>query len=196
MATCRRILIKRLCKESISELIRKEYPVGRESVYNYPYREVFLDRMNNAFIVFDAYLEDWTELDLDFNTSVEEHDYFLKSISEDYNTTVIMGYSQTTTGDARFVVFENGQILRSLYQKSYYDPHRIIMETNIGVKSKYEKDFEYPDLGENIQGYKSLDYYDDVQAMFEDYGYTGRQRQSCDEKYLHIEYLNQKVGNE
>lgn len=189
MATARRILIENISKEQVRGLIEENYGVGRTAFYDYEYREVFLDKMNYAFIVFDAYLENWIELDLDFNKTVEEHDNFLYRISRDYNTTVLFGYSQTTIGDTRFLVFRNGKILRSIYQKSYYEPHRILMECNSGEKLSYEKDFSYPELGENIEGYKFLDFYSDIQQMFEDYGYRGQKRKHFDKKYLHIEYL-------
>lgn len=189
MATARRILIKNVSKEQVHELIEESYAVGRMAFFDYEYREAFLDKMNYAFILFDDYLDNWIELDLDFNKSAEEHDDFLLRISRDYKTTVLFGYSQTTTGDTRFVVFDNGQMLRSIYQKSYYEPHRILMESNFGERLSYEKDFHYPQLGQNIEGYKFLDFYSDIQSMFLDYGYRGEKRIQFDKKYLHIEYL-------
>jgi len=191
MATARRILIKNITKELARELIMKNYSVGRTATFNYEYREVFLDKMNYAFILFDSGLEDWIELDLNFYNSVKEHDDFLMRISKDYNTSVLLGYSQTTSGDTRFLVFEKGQILRSIHQKPYDEPNKIaiIMESDFGEKMSYEKNFRYPGLGQNIQGFKFLDFYDDMQQMFFDYGYSGETRKEFDENYLHIEYL-------
>jgi hypothetical protein len=189
MATARRILIKKINKDLASELIKKNYPSGRTAILDYEYREVFLDKQNYTFIIFDSRLEDWIELDLDFNKSVDEHDSFLIRISRDYNTTVLFGYSQTTTGDTRFLALKNGQIIRSIYQKPYYQPDQILMESNFGEKLTFEKDFQYPELGQSIQGFKFLDFYDDIQKMFLDYGYRGDVRKDFDEKYLHVEYL-------
>ncbi|MEA5260360.1 hypothetical protein VB264_21350 [Arcicella aquatica] len=190
MATCRRVLIKDINKELLVELIKKSYPIDRIITLDDEYRELFLDKMNYAFIVFDASLEGWTELDLDFNYSVKEHDNFLMNISKNYNTTILFGYAQTTSGDQRFLVFKNGEMIRHIYQKAYYYPNRIIMESNFGNKSSYEKNFQYPELGQNIRGFKFLDFYDDMQKMFRDYGYDGAKVKEFDEKYLHIEYLS------
>ena len=76
MATARKILIENVSKEQVQRLIEANYAVGRTAFYDYEYREVFLDKMNYAFIVFDSYLENWIELDLDFNKTVEEHENF------------------------------------------------------------------------------------------------------------------------
>jgi len=73
------------------------------------------------------------------NSSVEEHDSFLKNLSKNFDTIIIFGYEQTTTGETRLLVLNNGQIVRSIYQKSYFDPHRIIMENNFGDKLQTEK---------------------------------------------------------
>jgi len=195
MAAARRILIKGVSKEVVVDLIMTNYVIGRQSIYDYQYCEVFLDRMNYAFIVFDSHLDNWVELDLDFYNTIEEHDNFLKIISENYKTTVLLGYSQTTTGDTRFICFQNGEIKRLIYQKSYYNPDRILMETDMGDKSNHEKNFAYPNIGENIEGCKFLDFYSDIQTMFEDYGYKGKLRQKLEDKYIHIEYLNEKSTN-
>lgn len=190
MATARRILIKGVSKESVTEQIRRHYKTGRESIHNYTYREVFLDKMNYAFIISNAYFEEWAELDLDFNDTVEEHDDFLQKLSAVYATTVIFGYEQTTVGSARFCCYQNGGLVRCIYQKFYPYPDRIIMETNVGTPSRYEKDFSYPKLGEPMTDrYKYLDFYDDIQALFEDYGYGGIPREQEENQFLHIEYL-------
>jgi hypothetical protein len=190
MATARRILIKGISKELVAELLMKNYKIDRTSVFDYEYREVFLDKMNYAFILFDGYIENWIELDLDFKNSVDEHDIFLTKLSKEFKTIILFGYSQTTTADTRFLVLENGEITRQYYQKSYYElSHRILMETNFGHKRKYENSFKYAEIGKSIEGFKTLDFYDDIQAMFEDYGYIGEKRKVFDEKYLHLEYI-------
>lgn len=181
--------MKNVSKELVSELIKTNYSVGRTATFDYEYREVFLDKMNYAFILFDSNLEDWAELDLDFYESAEEHDNFLTRLSKDYQTIVLFGYSQTTTGDTRFLALENGQVLRSIYQKSYYDPHRILMENDFGEKLRYERNFQYPEPGQSIKGFKYLDFYEDVQNMFIDYGFKGEKRKEFDNRYLHVEYL-------
>jgi hypothetical protein len=193
MATATRILIKGIGKELVAEIIQKHYKIDRTSIFDYEYREVYLDRMNYAFILFDAEIENWIELDLGFKKSVEEHDIFLIKLSNDYKATILFGYSQTTTADTRFLVLENGEIIRLYYEKSYSEQlDRILVETNFGQKSKYENSFKYADIGQSIEGHKSLDSYSDIQAMFEDYGYYGEKRKLFDEKYLHLEYLEQK----
>jgi hypothetical protein len=188
MATRRRILIKNIDKETISHLIKSHYSIGRNAIFDYEYREVFLDQSNYVFIVFDAFLKDWTEIELDFNKSVKEHDDFLMTISRDFKTTVIFGYEQTTTGDARLLVLKNGQVTRSIYQKAYYNPFKILMEDDFGEKLPFEENFSYPEIGQNIENFKFLAF-DEIQEMFADAGYTGKERIYFDEKYLHLEYL-------
>ncbi|RAV99533.1 hypothetical protein [Pseudochryseolinea flava] len=190
MATARRILIKDVRTEAMQALIEKNYATGRIATFDYEYREVFLDKMNYAFIVFDAYVENWIEVDLDFYRSAEEHDDFLMRVSKACSTVVLFGYEQTTMGDTRFLAWENGQVLRSIYMKSQHPPHRILMESNVGEKLDYEKNFQYADVGQDISGYKTLDFYTDIQTMFADYGYSGQERKDFNQKYVHIEYLH------
>ena len=175
MATRRRILIQNIDKETIAELIRNNYRIGRTAAFDYEYREVFLDKMNYVFIIFDAYINGWTEIELDFNKSVKEHDDFLKNLSKDFQTTIIFGYEQTTTGDTRLLVINKGQIIRSIYQKSYYEPHRILMEHNFGIRLETEKHFKYSELGQDMTQNKFLNF-DELQEMFCDAGYKGEKR--------------------
>jgi hypothetical protein len=188
MGTLTRILIKGLNKDTIAELISNSYSIGRSTILDSSRREVFFEKMNYAFIIFDAYLEDWTDIVFDFNKTIEEHDTFLFRISKDFKTTVLFGYEQTTSGDTRFLVVENGEIVRLIHQKAYYDPDRFIMEENFGEKLQFEKSFSYPEVGQDLENYKFLDFYD-LQEMFVDAGYKGKSRTITDEKYLHLEYL-------
>lgn len=188
MGTLTRILIKGIDKEAVAKLITNSYSIGRTTILSNRRKEVFLEKMNYAFIIFDAYLEDWTDIEFNFNKTVEEHDVFLFRISKDFKTTVLFGYEQTTSGDTRFLVVENGEIVRLIHQKAYYHPDRFIMEENFGEKLQFEKSFSYPEVGQDLENYKFLDFYD-LQEMFVDAGYKGKSRTITDQKYLHLEYL-------
>jgi hypothetical protein len=188
MGTRRRLLIKNIDKEILAERIKNTYSIGRTAELDYEYREIFLDEMNYVLILFDAYLENWTEIELDFNESVEEHDTFLKNISKEFKTTVLFGYEQTTSGSARLLVLKNGKTIRSIYQK-FQLSYKFIMEHNFGMRLESESHFEYPSLGEEItEGHKFLSF-DEIQKMFSDAGFTGKERTSFDNRYLHLEYL-------
>lgn len=188
MGSLSRILIKDLDKETVVELIQQYYSIGRKAVFDYENRSAFSDEMNDAFTIFDAYINGWTEIAADYILPGEEHDMFLTTISKDFKTTVILGYVQTTTGDAQFLVLKNGQIIRSIYQKSSYNPHRLIMKYNAGEKLAFEKDFIYAEIGQDITDYKFLNF-DEIQEMFYEAGYTGENRTYADREYLHLEYL-------
>ncbi|WP_386106008.1 hypothetical protein [Tenacibaculum geojense] len=149
---------------------------------------MFLDRENYSIILFDSYLTNWIEIIFDFYDGPEEHDIFLKKVSTEFLTDVIFGYEQTTTGDARFLKIKGGKIERDIYQKSYYEPHRIIMERNLGNKYSTEKGFEYPEIGNDLTDFKVLDF-DEIQNMFMDAGYKGNKNQSLKEEYTHLEWL-------
>ena len=101
---------------------------------------------------------------------LKNHDIFLKKISIEFKTEVLFGFEQTTTGDARFLKISEGVIHRDLYQKSYYEPHKIIMERNLGKKYSTENKFDYPGLGEDLTSFKMLSF-DEIQDMFVDAGY-------------------------
>jgi hypothetical protein len=188
MGTFRRVLIKNVDKTVIAELIKKHYPIGRTSVLDYEYREIFLDISNYVIIVFDAYVSGWTEIEFDFNKSIEEHDHFLTQISKIFNTTVIFLYEQTTTGDTRFLVIRNGDIVRSIYQKTQSESYGILMAHDIGERLDTEKHFVYPPTGQSLEEFTFLDM-DIIQKMSVDAGYVGESREVFDEQYLHFEYL-------
>ena len=188
MGTLSRILIKGIDKEQCAHLIRTNYSIGRTSIFDYQFREAFFDKMNNSFIVFDAHKIGWTAIEWGFYKSVEEHDHFLMDISKNYNTTVLLGYNQTTSGDVKLLSLKNGKIQRSIYRKCG-DPYKILMEYNIGEKLPYEEAFNYPDIGQEVgEDHKLLDF-DEIQEMFAECGYVGAARNEFDEHYLHLEYL-------
>ena len=191
MGTCSRTLIKGISKELFTELIKKNYSIGRSVILDCVNTGIFLDQMNCAFIISDAYYDGWIEVDLDFNKSIEEHDKFLIEISKKYNLLVLFGYKQTTSGEAKFLIINHGEVLRSIYQKVYSEPFRVVMEINFGEKLNYEKSFQYPEIGQDIDGFefKDLDFYTDIQEMFAEKGYGGEKNEKFDEEYLHLEYL-------
>jgi hypothetical protein len=57
MGTLRRALIKNIDKVTLSEIIRANYKIGRTAELDHEYREIFLDKMNYVFILFDAYIK-------------------------------------------------------------------------------------------------------------------------------------------
>lgn len=190
MGTFSRTLIKGIAKEQMLDLVRAEYPIGRVEILDHENNAIFFDRKNYPFVLFDAYLSGWTEMVLEFRMSAAEHDGFLSGISGRFETTVIFGYNQTTTGDARFTVFKNGHNVRSIYQKSEFGPHRIITVEDFGSKFPYEQHFTYPPVGEDTTRGYLLDY-EDIQEMFKDAGYTGPVNLNSDEKYYHLEWINE-----
>lgn len=188
MGAFSQILIKGIDKEQRTQLIRANYLIGRSAIFDFQFREAFFDKMNNSFIVFDAHKIGWTAIEWAFYESVEEHDHFLMDISKNYNTTVILGYNQTTSGDVKLLSLKNGKIQRSIYQKCG-EPYKILMKYNIGEKLPYEQAFNYPDIDQEVSGNHKLLDFDDIQEMFLECGFIGAARNEFDEMYLHLEYL-------
>ncbi|WP_299247494.1 hypothetical protein [uncultured Aquimarina sp.] len=188
MSTLNRTLIKNVNISDLISLIKNYYSIGRVQLLNYENQALFLDRKNYSIILSDSYIANWIEITFDFCDGPEKHDFLLKKISTELLTEVIYGYEQTTTGDARFLKITNGKIERDLYQKSYYKPHRIIMERNLGDKYLIEKEFKYPEIGRDLTGFKALDF-DEIQDMFVNAGYKGNKNQSPKEEYTHLEWL-------
>ena len=188
MGTLNRTLIKDISKSDLISLIKKTYSIGRVQLLDHENQALFLDRKNHSIILFESYLINWIEITFDFYNGPEEYDIFLKKISAEFLTDVIYGYEQTTTGDVRFLKIKNGKIERDIYQKSYYEPHRIIMERNSGDKYSTEKEFKYPEIGKDLTDFKILDF-DEIQDMFIDAGYKGNKNQSIKEEYTHLEWL-------
>lgn len=188
MGTLIRILIKNVNPDAITKRIKDFYSIGRNQIYGYEYKEAFLDKMNYTFIVFEAYFKDWVELTVHFYNDINEHNDFLKSISLDYQTRVIFGYEQTTTGDAKLTIWDKGCIIRSIYQKLDLKKNKIVLVENTGDQLLNETNFEYPEIGEDCDGFTMLDF-DDIQTLFIDAGYIGESRAYEPERYTHLEYL-------
>ncbi|WP_020529813.1 hypothetical protein [Flexithrix dorotheae] len=191
MGTLSRILIQGVESATVVELLKNHYKTGRTQNFDYEFKEVFLDQMNYSFIVFDAFLKNWTELIVDFYSDVREHDEFLIKISLDFQTKVIFGYEQTTLGDAKLAVWKNGNVVRSIYQKLNLEKDLIEMKENFGHRFLNEAGFKYPVIGGDCSGFKVLDF-DDIQTLFQDAGFTGEKRSNKVKEYIHLEYHKNK----
>lgn len=189
MGTLNRTLIKNVNKSDLIDLIKNHYQIDRIQILDYENKSLFLDRNNYSLIVSESHIQNWIEITFDFYNNAEEHDCFLKKVSTEFLTDVIYGYEQTTTGDARFLKITKGKIERDVYQKTYYEPHKIIMERNSGNKYSSEKSFEYPETGSELNDFNILDF-DEIQNMFIDAGYKGNKNQVLKEAYIHLEWLN------
>lgn len=194
MSTLIRILIKDVDKEDLIEEVKDYYKTGRSKQYDYEYYEAFLDQGNYVIIIFDAYIEGWTEIGLNSYTSLDEFDDFLSKISKKYQTSVLLGIEQNSTGDSRLLILKNGKTARSIRFKFSDNTKEITLEDNFGTRLASEKSYQYPALGQITSGYNYLSMHE-IQQIFTDAGYIGNPRPILSGKYIHLESNREKKGN-
>lgn len=184
MGTISKIIIKHSCVEDIVDHLDTAYIVKQKviKIDSMNCDEFLESKGNRTFVVFEE-KSGWIQLSIDLQ-NLYEFDELLRRFTEIHNTIAFIGYNQTTSGDFRFALFENGQMKRSIVQR-YFDHinQRRIMD-NFGKKRK----FESIDLGKAItreMNKEDLLDYETLNDWYVELGFVGEFKEGVE--YIHLE---------
>jgi len=139
---------------------------------------------HRTFVLHKRVNTSWVEIETSLFSNLYEMDEMLRRITTKFNTIAIISYSQTTSRNFRFALFEKGLLLRSIWIK-YVEPHneRRLMD-NFGEKLPFETfDFCEPFVCE-IPEEQLLDHYIS-QEWCKELGRIYEKQKDID--YLHLE---------
>ena len=140
---------------------------------------------------------DWVEIEFDFNGNLYVYDEVLRRISGSLETTILLGYFQSTTGDGRLAKFKDGRMDISFFERHfYYKSHdddrysvdRLYVADNFGVQNS-----KLPTLKETVLGVdSSLIDHDFIYEFYRSEGWDSDLHINYhDWKYLHVEQKHQ-----
>lgn len=185
--------------EIIIREIEEVFIVGRKRTKDFSNEFEFFFEVNleSEYVVSDDYLggtvmivhhehnPNWVQIDYDLG-NVYVLDEMLRNITLKLNTIAFIGFNQTASGDFRFALFENGKLLRSIYQK-YLDFHnQMRLMDNYGKKLSFEKiDFGTPFTRELPKEHQlNFETLNDWQGKL---GFVYHERSNLE--YIHLEIL-------
>lgn len=191
------------CKDlnAVISLLKKYLPIGREIwlddqkvwFYNLPHEENQSEERNLTIILSQNQNKNWIEIEFDFDGNLYFYDEILRRISKGLETVILLGYYQSTSGEARLAKFENGQLELSFYERYfYYNFHddnlppidRIYVADNFGVANSPIESLKKAKLGED----SCLTDYEFICQYYEPEGYKNDLGKN-DWTYLHLEQL-------
>lgn len=179
--------------EKISEVLnelKKYYTIKRIEKLNESKWWYYSENGNETIILSNNYSKYWCELELEFNYSVYFYDEFLRRLSKQLNTIILLGYYQSTIGNGRIAEFNNGQLELSLVElySSYNGFDKISLVGNFGISEKIKNELNIPRLGED----SSVIDNDFINVFFENKGLLSDDnfKEYSDWSYLHLEKIN------
>lgn len=187
MSTYTDILIRHQNVNDIVAFVDQIYVIGKKITKPNPSEFEFFDEIlwPRTLILHQEDNPDWVKIEFDL-ASLYEFDEILRLITARFQTLAILGYKQTTSGEARFAVFENGKMVRSLVQSSR-------ISDNFGRKFPFEESFHYPKpVHFEISQENILWYYDDIALWYRELGYERGKNTASDIEYLHLEIVDFK----
>jgi len=192
VATYSDIFINHPVIEDIVLYLEKYYQVGKRKTLDCLNLFEFSrsDFSSRTFVLHKDKNEDWIQLEYELE-NLYEFDEILRRITEQLEAIALIGYKQTTDGTARFAVFKNGALVRSIVQE-YVQSHKEIRNIdNFGSRFSFES-FKYETgVLQEIDYDELLNYYDDISKWYEEFGFSWNKTPVVDE-YLHLEILNFK----
>lgn len=179
----------------VLDALKKYYTIGQQEWHEDRKDWLFNSPPATTIIVSQNFHRDWIELELDIGHNLYLYDEFLRRISQTFNTVILLGYSQTTTGDGRIAKFKNGALELSYYERYlYYKFHgdnsppidRIYVADNWGVLTSPLEELKSSKVG--LDG-RLIDY-DFIYKYFNAEGLKGDGHKAFeDETYLHLEHI-------
>ena len=174
------------------------YTIGQKEINyvskDYYFADLEKQTFNDAFIVSQNFHANWVDIELPFTSSKENIHYlyifdgFLKAISAELNTEILLGYAQSTSGEVRVALFSSGELKLSIYQELRSD--NIFISDNYGIESFKRYFNNLPELNHAFEDSQDLLSFEKVQNFITQYGrsYDGLEREY--DEFLHVEWLN------
>lgn len=195
MGTYSRVSIKVDDMDTIVKKIENSFDIGRKEFHciesDYYFYDIETKSGGNAFIISQDSNLHWVDVRFPFSVNLYYFDEFLRRLSSELNTEILLGYAQSTSSDARVAKFSNGKLVLSLYQQliAWIKPSPILLLDDYGI-DQFKSYFQpLPRLGQNFENYEILDF-DDIQQFFitsgRTYDFLGYEY----EEYLHLEWLS------
>ncbi len=192
MATKIDILLRHPHIADVALFLENFYTVGRKSLKDAPCLTEFFDKKNwpRTLILHQENTPNWVRAEIDLS-NLYEFDEVLRRFTDVFQTLAILGYKQTTSGDARFAVFEKGKMIRSVVQQIDQQSARIT--DNFGRKFHFET-AQYPKpVYFDVSSRDIFNYYDDMQIWYEELGYEWGRNKEVNIEYLHLEIIDFKT---
>ena len=194
MSTLSYILIEKVSKIELEQILDETYMVGKREIFDYPQSSKYFD-LENRYRTFCIHQEcnlEWTQLEYDLE-NIYEFDEILRRLTKLKQSKSIIGYKQTTSGEARFALFESGQLKRSIVQKYIEHQNEFRTVENFGARLPFENiTYESTSMKPMEGTVELLDFYNDIQIWIKELGFNFNGRAEEETEYIHLEIKNYK----
>lgn len=150
MGTYSKAYVKTDNIDTVINIIGKYYTVINQEIDGIEKGWRFFENGSDTIILAKRYNENWVEIILNYQYSIYFHDEFLRRISKDLETEILLGYYQSTDGGGRLAKFNNGELELSIIQchvERKGEPFIILMD-NWGVTTELRRAFSIPNINE------------------------------------------------
>ena len=189
MGAYSRVSIKIDHIDTIIKKIEKSFKIGRKEFYgvaqDYYFYDIEKNSGRNAFIISQDSNLHWVDVVFPF-PHLYYFDEFLRRLSKELDTEILLGYDHDASGEARVAKFSQGALILSIYQQPIMSLDRIILVDDYGVEQFKEFFKNLPKLYENFKELLDLE---DIQEFFIYSGRTYEYLGDEYEEYLHLEWL-------
>ncbi|MEY3240150.1 MAG: hypothetical protein RIR11_1588 [Bacteroidota bacterium] len=135
---------------TVKNIIGKYHKVVNQEVGDVEKEWRFFENGSDTIILAKNYNENWVEIILNYQFTIYFHDEFLRRLSKDLETEILLGYYQSTDGTGRLAKFKKGELQLSIIQ-SHID-HKgesfVALMDNWGVTNELRSEFSIPNLNE------------------------------------------------
>ena len=187
-------MIEKVSKNELEQILNEVYIIGRKEIltFHQPSKYFDLQNRNRTFCIHQECNLNWTQLEYGLENRYE-FDEILKELTKQKQSKAIIGYKQTTSGEARFAFFESGQLVRSIVQ-NYIEHHNEFRTIeNFGKRLKFEnKTFNSTSMKPMDGTSELLDFYNDIQLWIKELGFIFNGRSDEETEYVHLEIENYK----
>lgn len=145
----------------------------------------FFQKGSDTMIVSNHYHGNWVEIILNYPYTLYYHDEFLRRLSQELNTVILLGYYQSTDGGGRLAKFEHGNLAISIIQAEVKYPGEswLRLMDNWGVTEELKKEFLIPNLFEEFNQIE----WDTIYKFYKMNGLESDGEQRNDSVYYHLE---------